>query len=224
MKLDSRLGAFVLGLLLAVPCVRAEEPKTAPPPAADKEGWRPLFNGKNLDGWKSTEFGGEGAVKVENGQLIIGQGEPMTGVTFQKPALLLKDRYEIRLEAMRVQGDDFFCGLTIPVRDSHCSLICGGWGGSLVGISSLDGFDASENETTHVQKFEQKKWYKLRVRVDGKKLDAWIDDKQVVECDIMDRKLSTRIEVELSHPLGVCTYRTQAAIRNFEMRPLPEKK
>src|SRR2546421_863065 len=33
--------------------------------AADKEGWKLLFDGKSLDGWKPTAFRGGGAVRVE---------------------------------------------------------------------------------------------------------------------------------------------------------------
>jgi hypothetical protein len=34
------------------------------------------------------------------------------------------------------------------------TFICGGWGGAVVGISSIDGQDASMNETTKYIKFE----------------------------------------------------------------------
>ncbi len=63
-----------------------------------------------------------------------------------------------------------------PVKKSHCSLVLGGWGGSLTGLSSLDGFDASENETTNVMDFKEGQWYKIRLRVTEKKIEAWIDD------------------------------------------------
>lgn len=48
-----------------------------------------------------------------------------------------------------MSSSEFFCGLTVPVRTgTECvSLIVGGWGGSLVGISSIDGLDASETST-----------------------------------------------------------------------------
>ena len=46
-----------------------------------------------------------------------------------------KINYEVALDAMRVSGSDFFCGLTVPVNDSFCSLIVGGWGGGLGGVS-----------------------------------------------------------------------------------------
>ena len=36
--------------------------------------------------------------------------------------------YELRLEAKRVEGGDFFCGLTFPVGKEYCTLILGGWG------------------------------------------------------------------------------------------------
>ena len=71
---------------------------------------------------------------------------------------------------MRVEGSDFFVGLTFPVRDSHASLIVGGWAGSVVGISSIDGRDASENETTEVMKFKNGQWYKFRLRVRADRL------------------------------------------------------
>jgi hypothetical protein len=198
----------------------AEEPKTAKAADADKK-WIALFDGKTLDGWKITDFGGQGQVSVEEGKLSIEIGQPMSGVTYKKE--FPKVDYEIHLEAMRVEGTDFFCGLTFPVKDSHCSFIVGGWAGSVVGISSIDGHDASENDTTQVMKFKNNKWYKIRVRVRADKLEAWIDDQQMVDQNIKGRRISTRAEVDPSKPLGLSTYLTHAAIRDFKYRLLDEK-
>ena len=72
-----------------------------------------------------------------------------------------KTNYELRLEAMRADGHDFFAGITFPVNDSHCSWIVGGWGGSIVGLSSLDDMDASENDTSISRNFQTGRWYTL---------------------------------------------------------------
>jgi hypothetical protein len=98
----------------------------------------------------------------------------------------------------------------------------GGWGGSLVGLSSLDGYDASENETTKSVTFDDKKWYNIRVRVTDDKIQAWIDDDQLVDVSIKDRKVSVRWEVEASQPFGVASWRTKAALKNFRIRTLDE--
>ena len=187
--------------------------------AQTKDEWRKLFDGKTLAGWKSANFGGEGEVRVENGQLILEMGNNMTGVTWTGGDLPLVD-YEIRLEAMKVDGNDFFCGLTFPVRDSYCSLIIGGWGGGIVGLSSLDGEDASENETTKIMGFKKGQWYRIRLRVTGERIEAWIDDASIVNVATAGRRISIRPEVELSKPLGIATWITKAALRNIELRKL----
>ena len=108
-------------------------------------------------------------------------GNPFTGVNWTND--FPKMNYEVAFDAMRVMGSDFFCGLTVPVGESFCSLIVGGWGGTLVGISSLDGMDASENETTKFVSFETGRWYRIRLRVTEKKLQAWIDQEKLVDVD-----------------------------------------
>ena len=55
-----------------------EKPKTSDSKKADKDGWKELFNGKDLEGWKITNFGGEGEVYVENGEVVITQGANLT--------------------------------------------------------------------------------------------------------------------------------------------------
>ena len=186
---------------------------------ADKDGWRPLFNGKDLEGWKVTNFGGEGDVFVENGEVVISQGVDLSGIhTEQK---LPKSNYEIQFEAMRERGSDFFAGVTFPVLESHCSLILGGWGGGVCGISSLDGMDASENETTSYQAFDKGKWYKVRIEVRDNHLNAWLDDKSIVDVDTTDRRIGTRFEVDKSKPFGFATYATTGRIRNARIRPIP---
>lgn len=186
----------------------------------DKAGWKPLFNGKNLDGWKVTNFGGEGEVVLENGHVVIRQGVDLSGITSTAKDLPTTN-YEIEFEAQRAAGNDFFIGLTFPVRDSSASLICGGWGGGICGISSLDGMDASENDTTTYRAFTNGQWYKVRVRVTPEMIEAWLDDSCIVDVEIKDRKVDVRFEVDLSKPMGFSTYQSTAWIRNARIRTLP---
>jgi hypothetical protein len=106
-----------------------------------------LFDGKTLRNWATTDFAGGTEATVDKAAIQIGSGAELSGITWTNGSLPKTD-YEISLDAMKVQGSDFFCALTFPVRNSFCSLILGGWGGSVVGLSSIDGMDASENETT----------------------------------------------------------------------------
>jgi hypothetical protein len=190
-----------------------------PAPAADPAPmWKSLFDGKSLSGWKKSGFGGDGDVEVKDGRIILSAGSPLTGLTCT--ADIPKTNYEISLEAMRVNGSDFFCGLTFPVGESPCSFIVGGWGGGVVGLSSIDGSDASENETTQYQEFESGRWYLIRVRVTNDKIQAWIDKTKMADVDLKDKKISIRIEVEVSRPLGIASFATTAALRNIRIRTL----
>lgn len=190
--------------------------------AADEPQWQPLFDGKTTDGWKVVEFGGDGKIEVKDGSIILGMGESLTGITWAKEEGPPKSNYEIELEAMRVDGIDFFCGLTFPVKDAHCSFICGGWGGAVVGLSSINGGDASENETTKYVTFKKGQWYKLRVRVTDDNISCWIDGDKLVDQATKDRTFTTRAEVNLSKPLGISAWQTTAALRNIRLRKLAE--
>ena len=179
------------------------------------------FDGKTLQGWKETDFYGRKPVQVKDGQIILQKGNDMTGVTWTN--VCLRMNYEIVLEAKRVEGDDFFCCLTFPVDTNSCSLVCGGWGGSLVGISSLDGSDASNNQTASTRQFENGKWYRIRVRVTAHVIEAWIDQDSVVDIDVTDKSIDVRHEVDASKPMGIATWRTTGAARDIRWRPLETK-
>jgi hypothetical protein len=179
-----------------------------------------LFDGETLGQWESTDFGGQGNVYVFDDAIYMDMGNSGTGITWKGP--LIRMNYELTLEAMRDDGFDFFCGLTFPVGENHCSLILGGWGGSLVGLSSIDGYDASNNETTQVIPFENFVWYHVRLRVTNDRIVVWLDDEEIINVVTTGRTINTRSEVYLSKPLGITTWNTIGAVRNIYMRPLDE--
>jgi hypothetical protein len=179
-----------------------------------------LFDGKTLGQWKITDFGGQGDVYVKDGSIVLEMGNDMTGVTWGGP--LTRMNYEITLEAMRVSGSDFFCGLTFPVSDKPCSLILGGWGGEVCGLSNIDYYDAANNETTRIVSFKNGQWYRVRLRVTPDKIEAWVDDEEIVDIETTGREIDIRPEVDLSKPLGIATWQTAAAIRNIKVRTLTE--
>ncbi len=140
----------------------------------------------------------------------------MTGITWTGTPP--KSNYELTLEGMRLDGSDFFCTTTFPVGKDFCSLVVGGWGGTIVGISCVDNFDASENPTTSFHEFKNNKWYRVRIRVTDAKIEAWIDDKQVVNQDRKEHTFRIRMECDLSRPLGIATWNTTGAVRNIHLR------
>ena len=177
-----------------------------------------LFDGKSLGHWAITDFGGQGKVYVKDGAIYMEMGNDMTGITWKGP--LIRMDYEITLEAMRISGSDFFCGLTFPVGENPCSLILGGWGGGLCGLSNIDYYDAANNETTTFTSFEDNKWYKVRLRVRPDRIEAWLDDEEIVNIEITGRKIDIRSEVDLSQPLGIATWQTGGAARNIKIKPI----
>jgi hypothetical protein len=183
-----------------------------------RKDWRSLFDGNTLQGWEPADFGAKVEARVEDGKLIIPQGEPMAGVRWA--GNFPKMGYEIELEAMRLEGQDFFCGLTFPVGDSCASLIVGGWGGGVCGISSLDGRDASENETTSYRIFAGGVWYPVRLRVTREKIEAWLGPEILVDVETAGRRIEVRAEIAPTRPLGFATWRTSAALRAIRWRPL----
>jgi hypothetical protein len=218
-----RPGILSTSLLIALLCsaalaerLPAQAPAAAPQPEA---AGAPIFDGKTLANWQPTRFRGAGEVRVENGQIVLESGNSMTGITWAGTELP-KTNYELTLQAMRIEGSDFFAGITFPVADSFCSLILGGWGGSVVGLSSINYMDASENATSQSREFQSGKWYDVRIRVTPAAIEAWLDGRQIIEQELKGNVIDTRIEVEASKPLGVASYRTKAALKDIRLRRL----
>jgi len=203
----------VAGLILAsFVSVLAAQGADKPVPAKD------LFNGKTLEGWKVTDFGGEGKVAVRDGTIIMERGNQMTGITWSgKPP---RSNYELTLEGKRIEGSDFFCTTTFPVGDKYCSFVTGGWGGSMIGLSTIDHMDASENQTSASREFKNNTWYQFRIRVTEEKIEVWIDKDQVVDQDRKDHTFGVRIECDASRPLGISTYESVGAVRNIRLKEL----
>lgn len=182
-----------------------------------------IFDGVSLDGWEITQFGTQGSVTVSDGKIVLDFGDGCTGITATQD--IPKMNYELTLDARRTSGNDFFCGITFPVNDSFCSLIVGGWGGSVVGLSNIDGEDASNNETKVSKIFENDTWYTIKLRVDTKSIKAWIGNEKLVDYAYKEGELSIRNEVSLSKPLGICSWRTTAELRHIRLEQLePDNK
>lgn len=187
-------------------------------PAQD---WKPMFDGKTLDGWRQTPFTNHGQASVADGRIVLAPGRPLTGITWTRE--FPKTNYEIRFEAARHRGNDFFASLTFPAGDSHCTWIAGGWGGDIAGLSSLDEMTAAENETRTYFNFENNRWYRFRLQVTPARITAWIDDERIIQVDTARRYISLRPgEIELSAPLGFASYATEGGLRKVEYRTLAQ--
>jgi hypothetical protein len=179
-----------------------------------------LFDGISLKNWEIIDYEGHGEVSVADSCIIIGKGEFITGIRWTSD--FPKTDYEVTLKAKRVNGNDFFCGMTFPVNDSHLTLVLGGWRGALSGLSCIDGYDAANNPTGIIYGFGTGWWYDVRLRVTRTKVEAWVNDDEIVDFTIGKSKLSLRMEVESSVPFGITTYKTTGAIRDINLQIINE--
>ncbi len=196
----------------------------SPAPAAD-DTWTPLFDGETLGAWERVDTGGSGEVEVREGAIRIAQGVMGSGIRYNAPQgePFPTENYEIEFAAQRTTGTDFFAALTFPVGDSCCTFINGGWGGALVGLSCIDGYDASENNSSSYYGFKNKTWYIFRVRVSKRLIQVWLDDEPIIKSFLDGKEVSIRIEMDRFAPLGFATWVTEGRIKNIFFRRLTEE-
>lgn len=178
--------------------------------------------------WTAAGIPGDGGFRVEGEVLVLEAGDPMTGVVVREeraaPAPLPAADYRIRYQALRAEGTDFFGAVTFPVGDpgSCVTLVLGGWGGGLVGISSIDGLDAAENATRSEQRFENGRWYDIEIEVTGGAIRVRIDGRPVVNASVAGRRFGPRgPDIARCAPLGFATWRTEGHIRRVVIERLP---
>ncbi len=179
-----------------------------------------LFNGRDLDGWqiiKKYDFKNHGSITGKDGVLKLGKGSPASGVRVAGD--FPKMNYQVELEARRVEGSDFFCGMTFPIHDAYCTLIIGGWGGGVVGLSNIDTMAAVENETTSYLEVENNRWYKVAVSVDEERVRVWIDNKEYANVKTKEHKFDIWWEQEPAMPFGLVSWNTGAEFRNIKIKP-----
>lgn len=185
--------------------------------ARGQSGWISLLDGVSLKGWQKTPYAHAGPVAVRDGVLLIGRGR-LTGVRW--PGDFPRQGYEIRFEAARLEGNDYF-SITFPVGRTYCEWVNGGWGGDVVGLSNLDGNDASENDTSTLLNFIRGRWYAFRLVVQTDLVQGWIDGNSIFAINPAQREVGLRFgESDLATPLGFSSYGTQAGFRKIEYRTL----
>jgi len=238
------LSAMLALLFLVFPARTMADDAVKDEASKDDKKWTLLFDGKTLDGWTVSKLDADKKAEVKDGVIIIGRDDLASGVKYDKP--FPKTNYEILYQAKRAAGYDFFGTITFPVKDSYCSFVNGGWSGNIIGLSSIDGYDASENETTAFYEFKDKKWYQFRVCVTDDRILVWFyqvedngkpvepekDDpkdaaaikaemeKPKVNLALEDKRMSTRLEVTFFQPLGISTWNTEGHLRDIKFREL----
>ena len=182
-----------------------------------------LFDGETLGNWeeaKKDDFETHGEMSIKDGMIVLGQGYPYTGIRWAGE--FPRDNFEVSLEAKRIRGSDIFCGLTVPVGKEHVTLVLGGWGDWVVGLSCVDDLNASENDSTVGMSFKNDQWYEVSLRVTPPRIEAWIDGKRVINQERENHKFTIYGTLYPITPLGVFTWETDGALRFIEMKRLPE--
>jgi hypothetical protein len=185
------------------------------------DGWEPLMDGKTLAGWDIVRYGGEGEPYVKDGTLVLPMAVHglMTGLCRAGDSLPVNN-YIIYYEARRTSGNDIFGGLSFPYGDTFATLVVGGWGGSVCGLSSIDDNDASGNETTTYIHFKDNQWYPVQLRVTTDSIRAVIGTVKVVDIATAGKKINLRGGT-FAPGLTLCTYLTTGEIRNLRLKRLP---
>jgi len=202
------LALVLLGCATSTPQPTAE----APPRTAENV----LHLAKRWQKQRTDDFQWSGQIVISDDAVALGEGQPYTGVRW--PGAVPREDYEIELEARRTSGGDIFCGLTGPVGDAHVSFVLGGWGDCVIGLSNVDGFNASENETTMTMSFENDRWYRVKMRVTKERIEGWIDGARVIDQEREGHTFTTYPQLRPLHPLGIFSWMSSAEIRSAVLR------
>lgn len=160
----------------------------------DKEGWTPLFNGKNLDGWEQRN--GTATYRVE-GDTIVGktsEGSPNSFLCTKKKYSNFELKFDVKVDdalnsGVQIRSHSKGGTPAGRVHGPQVEIATNGTAGYIYGealgtgwLSRAEGKDSPK--PLHV--FKKGEWNHYRVKADGKHIQTWINGKQVA--DLTDDK------------------------------------
>lgn len=213
----------ILVIILAVSLLgacKAPDPRvTGDLAGIPTESWVYMLDKEAHARWKPEgDFVEGGKPEFEDTVVTLTTGEPFSGAKWL--GTFPKTDYEVRLEAKRTKGEDIMCGLLFPVGKDLLSFVMGGWGNTVIGCSSIDELNASENDTYYNMPLKNNIWYEVKLRITPKKIQAWIGKTQVINFEIDDHKISPYPGLEEYAPFGVFTWDSSSEIRNLRVMRL----
>lgn len=191
---------------------------------AQDSGWQDMYDGKSMDGWTVPALGGEGEVGVyetDDGETVLElpMGNDVTMVEYQKE--FPKCDYELEFVSRRSMGTDLFSCCIFPIGNRMSSIVFGGWGGSVAGLSVIDGQDANNNETkVNIPTFNNK-WYTTRIAVTAERVIASVDGKEFVNFTIGKRELGLRNDTGQRKKVAFLSWQSTGELKSVRFRKIP---
>ncbi len=130
--------------------------------------------------------------------------------------------YEICFEAARTRGDSNAGSIAFPLGVQACSWAIGNLGKNC-GLDVIDdlGDREPQNPTWHQYEFTNGRWYRFRLRVEPNRVQAWVEQEQVVDFAPAGHRVELWGDYEDLKPLGFYAARgSTARVRDIRLRHL----
>jgi hypothetical protein len=205
--------------------------------AADDDGWKLLFNGKDLDGW--IQRGGRAKYRVEDGQ-IVGSSVPNTQNSFlctQRDyadfILELEFKVDPRLNSgVQIRSHCFDKNTTFEKNGKKTTIKAGrvhgyqveidpsarAWTGGIYDEGRRGWLnDLKENEAAR-KAFKPNEWNKFRIECRGDSIKTWING--VPAADLKDSVTPSGFIALQVHAVGKETQPREVRFRNIRIKEL----
>ena len=209
---------FLLFAVLSAVAVVQSVPAAGLSEGEAKEGFRPLFDGKGLAGWKLRHPEGHPSWSVQDGLLIntVNKGEHGTDLVTEKKFWNFTVRYEYRIPKGSNSGFYLRGRHEIQVLDDYER-----------GKPALNGNGAIYNHTAP-SKFASKpagEWNTVEATIIGNRITVILNGEKIHDNVVCDRATGSEIDNKVNEPGPIFLQGDHGSItfRNMRIKELPKE-
>ncbi|HYE21663.1 MAG TPA: hypothetical protein VEA69_24670 [Tepidisphaeraceae bacterium] len=134
----------------------------------------------------------------------------------------LPDQYDFTVEFTRTGGDS--CVVQMFTVNKHpCSLVLGGWSGTVSGFQHIGGKTAQQNPTAYTRlDWRPNVRYTATVKVRRGRIEAWVDGKRIAAHFTTGADLSNKDRPTGASPLGIGSETSPTTFHKVTLTPITE--
>jgi len=183
-------------------------------------GWVRLFDGKTLEGWRAFDahpFAHQGRMDVKDNEILFEKGGPGTGIQYTGD--LPRGDYELSLEVMSHSKIGGFLIIAFPIDTSATMVGIDAREDGKIG-AGMNVVSESEKKIVAKTKFEEGRWYRIRVRVTKSRVLVLLDEEKLFDWARPQQSFRMPLQWAALVPLGIGNYDTVTSVRNIMVRRL----